>query len=66
MGLVSHVYILRCADFSLYIGITDDLRRRLARHQDGRGCESTRSRLPVALVWSEFHAILESVIKRER
>lgn len=43
------VYLLRCADDSLYCGWTSDLDRRLAAHSGGRGSRYTRSRLPVAL-----------------
>ncbi len=46
------VYMLRCRDGSLYTGSTKDLERRLAQHQAGRASRYTRSRLPVALVWS--------------
>ena len=43
------VYLLRCADGSLYTGWTVDLDRRLARHQAGRASRYTASRLPVSL-----------------
>jgi putative endonuclease len=43
------VYLLRCADGSLYTGWTVDLERRLARHATGRASAYTRSRLPVEL-----------------
>jgi putative endonuclease len=43
------VYLLRCADDSLYCGWTTDVDRRLAAHAAGRGARYTRSRLPVAL-----------------
>ena len=43
------VYLLRCADGSLYTGWTDDVDRRLATHNAGRGAKYTRSRLPVEL-----------------
>ena len=46
------VYLLRCADESLYCGITNDLERRVAAHQAGR-VKYTRGRRPVALVWTE-------------
>jgi putative endonuclease len=46
------VYILRCADGSLYTGATNDLPRRVAAHACGQGARYTRSRLPVALAWS--------------
>ncbi len=45
-------YLLRCADASLYAGVTNDLARRVAAHQAGRGARYTRARLPVALAWS--------------
>lgn len=47
-----HVYLVRCADQTLYCGITTDLARRLAAHNDGSGARYTRSRLPVELVQS--------------
>lgn len=47
------VYILRCADGSLYIGETDDVEGRIARHQEGRGCAYTAARRPVELVYVE-------------
>jgi predicted GIY-YIG superfamily endonuclease len=43
------VYLLRCADGSLYCGWTSDLDRRLTAHAAGRASRYTRSRLPVAL-----------------
>jgi putative endonuclease len=46
------IYILRCADDTLYTGITVDLERRLAAHQAGTASRYTRARMPVALVWS--------------
>ncbi len=46
------VYILRCADGSLYTGITVDLERRLAAHAAGTASRYTRSRRPLALAWS--------------
>ena len=61
-----YVYILRCADDSLYIGETGDLADRLARHNDGRGCVFTASRRPVTLVYAEQHATRNGAVKRER
>jgi putative endonuclease len=46
---VPHVYLLRCADGTLYCGWTVDLERRLAAHRSGKGARYTRSRLPVEL-----------------
>ena len=44
------MYLLRCADGSLYTGWTVDVERRIAAHAAGRGARYTRSRLPVELV----------------
>jgi putative endonuclease len=44
-----YVYLLRCADDSLYCGWTTDVRRRLAAHRAGRASRYTRSRCPVEL-----------------
>ncbi len=46
------VYMLRCADESLYTGSAKDLEARLSVHQSGRASRYTRARLPVELVWS--------------
>ena len=48
-----HVYILRCADGTLYTGIAKDLAKRLEAHQSGNGAKYTRGRLPVKLVYQE-------------
>src|SRR5437667_1551440 len=47
------VYVLRCADGSLYTGITNDLRRRLAAHRAGTASRYTRARGPVRVVHRE-------------
>src|SRR3989338_7250662 len=46
------VYMVRCGDGSLYTGISVDVERRVALHNDGKGAKYTRARLSVALVWS--------------
>lgn len=46
------VYILRCADGTLYTGITRDLARRIQEHNQGRGAKYTRGRSPVELVFT--------------
>ena len=47
------VYILRCADGTLYTGITNDLGRRMSEHESGRGAKYTKGRGPVQLVYTE-------------
>lgn len=46
------VYILRCADDTLYTGITNRLPARLKAHNGARGAKCTRARRPVVLAWS--------------
>ena len=46
---MAYVYLLRCADDSLYCGWTTDVQRRLAAHGAGTASRYTRSRLPVEL-----------------
>jgi predicted GIY-YIG superfamily endonuclease/catechol 2,3-dioxygenase-like lactoylglutathione lyase family enzyme len=48
-----HVYVLRCADGTLYTGITNDLDKRIKAHNEGHGARYTRSRRPVEVVYSE-------------
>ena len=61
------VYILRCADGSLYTGVTTDLRRRVGEHNGGgrSGARYTRARLPVELVYFEEVANRAEAGKRE-
>ena len=47
------VYILRCADGTLYTGITNDLERRVAEHEAGQGAKYTKGRGPLQLVYQE-------------
>jgi putative endonuclease len=44
-------YLLRCADDSLYAGVSNDVSARVAAHQSGRGARYTRARRPVVLEW---------------
>lgn len=60
-----YVYILRCNDGSLYTGSTDDVQRRLAVHNSGKGAKYTRGRRPVELVYSEELENCSSALKRE-
>ena len=60
-----HVYILRCADGSLYTGCTNDLELRLAAHNAGKGAKYTASRRPVRIVYVEPAASKSAALKRE-
>ena len=61
------VYIVCCADDSLYTGIARDLERRIAEHNadNGLGASYTRSRRPVRLVYQESAADRSAASKRE-
>lgn len=59
------VYILRCADGTLYTGWTNDLDRRVAAHNAGKGAKYTRSRLPVELIYSESLDTRAEAMSRE-
>lgn len=48
-----HVYIAKCADNTLYTGVTNDLTARIAKHNAGTGAKYTKARLPVQLAYSE-------------
>jgi putative endonuclease len=63
--MAAFVYLLRCRDGSLYCGWTDDLGRRLATHNTGKGAAYTRSRRPVRLVWHEACADRSAALRRE-
>ena len=58
-------YLLRCADDTLYCGITNDLEKRLAAHNAGTAAKYTRTRGPVELVFAEPCADRSAASKRE-
>jgi predicted GIY-YIG superfamily endonuclease len=63
---MSYVYILRCADGSLYVGATDNLEARLLRHNEGKASAFTAERRPVVLAYSERLASRINALQRER
>ena len=66
MGCVSfYVYLLRCADGTLYTGYPDDPVRRTKVHNAGKGAKYTRARLPVELVYQEACADKSAALRRE-
>ncbi len=60
-----YVYILRCWDGTLYTGMTDDLEKRLAAHNAGKGAKYTRGRGPVELVYHEIFDTKVEACRRE-
>ena len=59
------LYILRCGDGTLYTGTTDDVARRLAVHQSGKGAKYTRGRGPLTLAYPEACADKSAALRRE-
>ena len=59
------VYILRCADGTLYTGIAKDLEQRLERHRKGKASKYTRARLPVTLAWKRRVMSWSRALKEE-
>lgn len=68
-GIVSplhYVYILRCADGTLYTGYARDPYAREAAHNAGRGARYTSGRRPVCLVYVEARPSHGDALRRER
>ena len=62
---MNYVYILKCADGSLYTGWTTDLEKRVIAHNSGNGAKYTKSRLPVELIYYEEFENKSDALKRE-
>ncbi len=60
-----YVYVLRCADDTLYTGYTTDVERRVAEHDAGEGAKYTRGRTPVELVHVEAFDSKSAAMSRE-
>ena len=59
------VYLLRCADGTLYAGIAKDVRARVAEHNRGVGAKYTRGRTPVVLIYRERVGSRSAALRRE-
>ncbi len=62
---MDYVYILRCADDTLYTGYTKDLARRVQTHNEGKGAKYTRARRPVTLAYHEVCRDKSEALRRE-
>lgn len=62
---VWYVYLLECSDKTIYTGITNNLERRIAQHNEGKGAKYTRGRGPVALIKSFICASKNEALKLE-
>ena len=60
-----YVYMVRCADGTLYTGYTTNVNRRVDMHNKGKGARYTRSRLPVVLLYQETFATKTEALQRE-
>jgi predicted GIY-YIG superfamily endonuclease len=60
------VYIAKCADGTLYTGMTTDVEKRAKTHNSGKGAKYTRSRLPITIVYKEQCPDKSAALKRER
>lgn len=66
MGVYEHiVYMLKCKDDTLYTGYTNDLKRRLKMHTDGKGAKYTRGRGPFQVVLIEAYETKQEAMQRE-
>lgn len=59
------VYMVECRDGTLYTGITDDIPKRMAAHNSGKGAKYTRGRAPVILVYQESVQSHSQALRRE-
>jgi predicted GIY-YIG superfamily endonuclease len=59
------LYVLQCSDGTLYTGITNNLARRLAQHNNGTASRYTRSRLPIRVVFQEPCRSRSHALKKE-
>ena len=60
------LYVLKCNDGTLYCGITNDLARRLAQHNAGKGARYTKGRGPLVVLKSWPAASMSAALKAER
>lgn len=60
-----YVYIVECCDGTLYTGISDDVPKRVAAHNSGRGAKYTRGRTPVVLRYYEACPDRSAALRRE-
>lgn len=62
---MNYTYILKCSDDTYYTGWTNDLEKRVKRHNEGKGAKYTKVRRPVELVYYEEFATKQEAMKRE-
>jgi putative endonuclease len=60
-----YVYMLRCADGTIYTGYTTDVQKRVETHNAGKGAKYTRTRRPCKLVWACEYDTKSAAMSRE-
>ncbi len=61
----AYMYVVECADGTLYTGYTTDVERRIKTHNAGKGAKYTKSRLPVKLIYQESFDSKEAAMSAE-
>ena len=59
------VYILLCADGSLYTGSTNNIEKRFEAHKNGKGAAYTKSHKPIKIIYSQNFQTKGEALKRE-
>ncbi|MDX8363119.1 MULTISPECIES: GIY-YIG nuclease family protein [Bacillaceae] len=59
------LYVLECSDGSYYAGYTNDLKKRIRTHNEGKGAKYTRGRIPVTLLFSKSYATKNEALRAE-
>ena len=62
---MNYMYLLECADQTIYCGWTNDLDKRVKAHNEGKGAKYTKSRRPVSLVYWEVFSSKQEAMRRE-
>ena len=65
MSTFAYTYVLKLSDGEWYVGSTDDMKRRLKEHRDG-GCDATKHRRPLDLIYFEGCRSIEAAREREK
>lgn len=61
----AYMYVVECADGTLYTGYTTNIEERLKTHNSGKGAKYTKSRLPVKLIYKEIFNTKEAAMSAE-
>jgi putative endonuclease len=63
--MIWYLYIVECSDSTLYCGVTNNVERRIEKHNKGLGARYTRARMPVKLKYIEKYLTKGEALKRE-